>query len=177
MSQSHFETQTLRLQAIEEELRAVSAQSAALGHISVEHHDGINLGTNCTVAYFETRAQALVKSLKELLERLPQLQEQERELAVGEFKQAAMSLHDDSEHLIKQRDAQAVRHLKDVLGDGDGSLVGVDLTDEKNRLNVEAHVHCHAAETSEIRSYVMQLRALSNLCMETACVGIESAVS
>jgi hypothetical protein len=173
----HSETQALRLGAIDAEMIAVASQSKALHLISIEHHCGLDVGCNVSVAHFASQTQDLVDSLKAVLPRLSKMNDLERADAVGAFKKNAQDLRQEIQLLIPQRDAEASRHLEDSLAEPRPKKVpdAAIVPDFAAPLKREAHVHCHAAETTEIRNFVNQVHAVIELCLETLCVGAESA--
>ncbi|MGH9551880.1 MAG: hypothetical protein ACRD3W_21015, partial [Terriglobales bacterium] len=97
---THIQLQKFRLNAIEAELTALTAQEKALGQISIEHHCGIDLGCNISVAHFTSEARDLVSSLKNMLERFPSMDEDSRSGAVDTFETNAKKLKEAGEQLI-----------------------------------------------------------------------------
>jgi hypothetical protein len=175
---SHNQEQHLRLQAITTELGALQTQAEALRLISVEHNHGIDTGANSEVQFYSSSARDMVESLRRLLPELSSLSEDERAQRVESFENEAKRLKSECEKLVLARDAQADRHLKSSLAEGGpirGPIDAAIVPDTVGELKVQAHMHCHSAEKAEIRSFIGQLQALCDLCMETLCVAAEAA--
>ena len=162
--------QQLRLTAIEAQLQSLEAQSQVLRNISIEHHACIDLGGNISTENYVTEARALVKQLRKALADLPEANEPARAVLLEQFDDTANKLKKDCETLIPARDLKARQHLDDALhGDRlvkpphDCAIVAGFGDDLERR----AHVCCYQAETGQMRTFVMQIKALCNLCLET----------
>lgn len=173
----HATTQEFRLRAIDAEVNAIKAQAKALSCISLEHHDGVDIGCNSPVDYFKNRAQDLADSLKSSLSSMKSAPEN-CAAVVEAFEKSARALQTESAALIEKLDAEAARHLAEQLADTPKKVTYKDIAvvpDDARDYKVSAHKHCCAAETTEIRSFVQQIAALCELCLETLCVEAETA--
>jgi hypothetical protein len=170
--------QNHRLHAIDSELSALLCQAQALSEISIEHNEGANPGES-QVDQYARHAKDLVESLRQTLYRLPALNTEARLQALESFQATTLSLKQNSESLVPQRDSAAQTHLDDsisldlsrMLAGSEGiTSQGFPTATGTHDLLVEAHHHCYQAETKQIRSFVAQFQALAELCLETLYV-------
>ena len=173
----HADTQNLRLAAIKNEIAAVKAQAKALENISIEHHCGIDIGSNSPTQYFSARAEDLANSLNSVLITIEKMSEQ-RASIIEAFEKSARDLQRESAVLIQQRDAGAEQHFIEELSNTPKKVTYKDIAvvpDESREYKIQAHLHCRAAETAEVRSFVQQIAALCELCLEVLYVAAETA--
>jgi hypothetical protein len=169
--------QALRQSALSSQLSALEAQSRALGSMATEHHGGISIGTNIGPESLVTRARALVSAAQTCA---AETDHEAQMAAIDALKLAAAELVADSHKIAERGEGSARRRLEDHIKDAAPVVEPFDVAivpNEDQRLGVQAEVSCCQAETEQFETFIMQIKALTDLCLELALVAASHQAS
>lgn len=155
--------QRLRLAAVKTQLQALKAQSQVLSNIDLEHGNDKNDSAGACRSYLE-QAEQLLRRLHSTIKRLTKVSEAERIELLQEFRQSVRIFKVECTMLIEPRVRQAQVHL-DECTQGELSVPASDALGTRD-LETQAHLCCYSAETGQIRTFVLQLIAFADLCLE-----------
>lgn len=158
--------QKLRLSAIELQLMALDAQSKVLKNISVEHKYCTDIRPHvrrviCPENHVE-QATRLVETLRATLKKMARADAVQRAVLIEQFQKTVRIFKVESASMVEPRLGKAYDHLEHALH----HRGNVEPEESVREQQVRAHRSCFCAETGQIQTFVGQLNAMADLCLE-----------
>lgn len=181
MSKKNTTLQAIRLSTIKHQLKALTSQLEAIKKLDCEHHEGIDLGADPEVVNIVHYSQRLASRAETIVKKADARDSDGVASLLARMQEDVAYLREHAKYFERHAYARADEHLKEMVHieaedlASDANVVGAG-----NSSYVQAGLSCFRAESSQYRTFEMQVFALVYLALEIAYfaadeVGLEAA--
>ncbi len=160
--------QSMRLSAIEFQLKALESQAQAIERINAEHNEGIDLGLDPEVANVLNWSRKLVPQVVAIVEKSQCGDRAGVAAVLKTVREQSIYLFERSESFRKHGQGRADLHLKHHLGEDASEPTDAPAAIERAAVSsyAQAGFSCFRAESNQYFTFEWQLNALVHLALE-----------